>query len=119
LYAQPAATPTSSAAPASTPTSADSTIVLTSASTAAMATTRTGTRPAAAGFAVRPVARSLAASTQSLDQPIDNCPVRTAAPISSTPPTPCPTPAARTTATVVTASDGRGWQAPASPMTAD
>ena len=78
------------------------------ASTVATRSTATVTSPLTTGLSSRPTARSRGASSRSLSQPIDSCPVSTAAPTSTTPPFACPAVTASAVIVAVTAAVGSG-----------
>ena len=72
------------------------------------------TAPVASGLSARPTVRSRAASTRSLDQPMDSWPASTAATTSTPVAGPVPARTASSAASPVTASAGPGWAAPTS-----
>ena len=108
LYAQPAAVPSSAGIAARHPSEKEKTTVATTATRQATSSTRSDTAPTAAGLSLRPVAESRCASIRSLDHPIDNWPVSTANPSSTTRPAVSPTPTAIRTPMRVTAAVGAG-----------
>ena len=90
------------------PSEKEKVIVAITATRQAMSSTRSDTAPDAAGLSVRPVAASRCASIRSFDHPIDNWPVSTASPSSTTRPAVSPTPMAIKTPIRVTAAVGAG-----------
>src|SRR5829696_1650490 len=106
------------ATPAGNPERNDAGTHNAAATAAATPTDRLETTPAVIGLSGRCVTRSRSASTASLSQPTESCPVRIASPTATTPGASRPDATASATAASVTAIVGSGWHALTSPQTA-
>src|SRR5699024_2581196 len=111
LYAHPHATVTRCTSPATHPVASDNPTHSTPATRADHRNSPAVTRPATVGLSARPVTASRPASSQSLLQPTESCPVSTASVTSTIVRPEEPIPTAHAAASTVTRRAGAGWQA--------
>ncbi len=117
LYDHATPTATTCTAPGSSPVARDSTTHAPSATSAAARRVAAVTRPVTTGLSARPTATSRRASSQSLDQPTESWPVRTASATSVVVRAPAPMPAESARANAVTITVGGKWLATTRPRT--
>src|SRR5699024_6835578 len=111
LYAHPHATVTRCTSPATHPVARDKPTHSTTATSAHRRSSSAVTAPVTVGLSARPVTASRPASSQSLLQPTESCPVSTARLTSTIVPPEEPIPTAHAVASTVTRRAGAGWQA--------